>query len=191
MLQKFKVVMVGDLAVGKTSIAGRLLGNDFESSYRATVGATFLSLERTIQNVQCIINLWDTAGQENFRSLLSMYARETQGALIVCDVTREDTFNHIKDWIDFIKDATPSAQLVLLANKIDLVSERVVTPEKLQSFANANSIKYFETSALQGIGYNEAFESLCDDLFLIEKDQNTLEEKDLNSQKDKKTSSCC
>ena len=131
-LDKIKVVMVGDLAVGKTSIAGRLLGNDFESSYRATVGATFLSLERTIQNVQCIINLWDTAGQENFRSLLSMYARETQGALIVCDVTREDTFNHIKDWIDFIKDATPSAQLVLLANKIDLVSERVVTPENFK-----------------------------------------------------------
>ena len=182
-MQKYKVVMVGDLAVGKTAIAGRILGNDFDSSYRATVGATFLSIEKTIKDVPCIINLWDTAGQESFRSLLSMYARDTQGALVVCDISNEESFFHIQDWCNFVRDASPGAEVVILANKVDLSpSKRVVTAEKLQEYSNKHSIPYFETSALQGKGYEEAFDNLCERLYDKE-NSNAQDDLDLNKNK--------
>lgn len=192
-MAQYKIVMVGDPAVGKTAIVGRLLGGDFDSNYQATVGATFLTIQKEIHGEPCNMNLWDTAGQEVFRSLLSMYARDAQGALLVFDVTKTSSFESLDTWVKFVKDAAPNAKIIILANKIDLDTQREISQKMVNEYADKHGFSAYETSAHDGIGYDDAFMRLCELVYDAEHGTQipAKERVDINDSNNDEKKTCC
>lgn len=123
----FKFISVGDTAVGKTSILNRFLTGAFDNHHELTIGVEFGSKIITVNRYRIKLQVWDTAGQEEFRSITRSYYRASAVALVVYDVTRKETFRNARRWIDEIRaEANPSVVLVLIANKIDLTADREV-----------------------------------------------------------------
>ena len=165
----FKIVCVGDGAVGKTSITIRTCHGKFDSEYLLTVGVEFGTKICTIDNNEVRLQIWDTAGQERFRFLQPAYYRGAHGALIVYDVTRKESFNHIPTWIANVVDTLDeSIPTVLVGNKCDLDELRVVTVEEGQLLAEELSTQYkrvipfFEASAKTNQNVEEIFLKLVE-----------------------------
>jgi small GTP-binding protein len=157
-----KVVLLGDSGVGKTALVERVTEDIFQNSHVPTVGAQFVSLELGTAERKCILELWDTAGQEVFRSLVGFYARDAEGAFILFDVTNRQSFESLAGWLDFIRENSPQAILVVFANKIDLAEERTVPREESESFASEKQIVFFEGSAKTGENVRDAFEKVVE-----------------------------
>ncbi|KAH3764124.1 rab family protein [Pelomyxa schiedti] len=160
-----KIVLIGSSGVGKTSVSGRFVNQTFSTEYLATIGASFLSKSITVGDMQVKLQVWDTAGQEKFRSMTPMYYRGAQAAVIVFDVSDSTTFNDVNDWFTDIKThVNGEIAIAVVGNKID-APRRVVTAEQGQMFVAslqyATKIPYFETSAKTGEGIDQLFESLA------------------------------
>ncbi|MGQ4914299.1 MAG: Rab family GTPase [Candidatus Asgardarchaeia archaeon] len=152
----FKVCMLGDEAVGKTSIVLKYTENRFEESYKMTLGADFATKVIKIDNYRVCLSVWDLGGQYRFRELRKHYFKNAAGALLLFDVTRPDTFLHIDRWIqEFYSYA--GGELILLGNKVDLVKERLVPPDAGKMIEKWKGIPYYETSAKTGQNINEVF----------------------------------
>ncbi|CAG5128556.1 unnamed protein product [Candidula unifasciata] len=149
--RKMKVVLVGDLCVGKTSLANVFVSNHFQENYTSTVGANVTA--KTLDNPNVTLQIWDTAGMERFRSLLPHYMRNAECAICVYDMSSRDTFSSIADyWIDYVKAASSEALTkVLVANKCD-----TLTKEGRQ-LAETNNMLFFETSAKHSINVDKMF----------------------------------
>ena len=118
---KFKIIFLGDQGTGKSSILNRFVSDKFDPNYQATIGLDFNSKNVKIDNQDVRLLLYDTAGQEKFRSLIPMYTRDAQIILLVYDVTRKDSFTHIPEWINSLTNVKKEEVIfVLVANKIDL-----------------------------------------------------------------------
>ncbi|KAJ3448158.1 ras-related protein rab-5c [Anaeramoeba flamelloides] len=166
----FKIVVLGESAVGKTSILLRFHKNQFSTQLEPTIGASHV--QKSINMTDCHIQLliWDTAGQEQYHSLAPMYYRGARGALIVYDRTNYKSFERAKDWIKELKSkGSPNVRIVLVGNKIDLETNNVDTSEAL-TYAKENDMLFFETSAKTGEGIQEAFLALVK--LLPKKDEN-------------------
>ncbi|OHT02441.1 Ras-related protein Rab-13 [Tritrichomonas foetus] len=155
----FKVVMVGDSGVGKTALVNRISEGAFVNVHVPTVGSQFITLNLEIENTKIVLELWDTAGQEVYRSLVGFYTREAKGAFLVCDITNKTSFDGLADWITFITDAAPGVKIILFANKIDL-PDRLVSTEMLHEFARSHNLEVFEGSAKTGENTTNAFERM-------------------------------
>jgi small GTP-binding protein len=146
-----KIVVMGDSGVGKTCLLIKYIKGIFQEALSSTLGVEFMSKivqagERRIQ-----LQLWDTSGQEIFRSVTRGYYRGAAGALICFDLTRRETFDHVGRWLHDVRDvARPDVVTFLIGNKNDLVENRAVTTEEADAFADANKMQYYETSALTG-----------------------------------------
>ena len=135
---KFKIIFLGDQGTGKSSILNRFVSDKFDPNYQATIGLDFNSKNVKIDNQDVRLLLYDTAGQEKFRSLIPMYTRDAQIILLVYDVTRKDSFSHIPEWISSLTNVKKEDVIfVLVANKIDL-PEREVTKEEGEQYAQEN-----------------------------------------------------
>ena len=154
-----KVVMIGDPAVGKTSLRNRLLGAAFNPFEPVTVGAGFSRIKVPISNtVNMILQIWDIAGQQSFELVTKTYYDGAKGAILVYDVTRESTFHDLPHWIKKLVEYNRHQKipLVLVANKLDLVDQIEVSPERGRKYATQLSkwlglpVPYFETSAKTG-----------------------------------------
>jgi Ras-related protein Rab-1A len=159
-----KVVILGDGGVGKTASIYRFIENKFKSDYVATVGFSILNKSVQVKNTACNLQLWDMGGQEHFRKLRSNFYKGTYAALLVFDVTNLDSFNNLEKWItEAIDNIGHDVPFILVGNKIDLKTHRIVNKEMMKKRTdNEPSIKaHFETSALTGIGINDAFEKLA------------------------------
>lgn len=156
---KFKIIFLGDQGTGKSSILNRFVSDKFDPNYQATIGLDFNSKNVKIDNQDVRLLIYDTAGQEKFRSLIPMYTRDAQIIILVYDITRKESFTHIPDWINGLTNVKKEEViLVLVANKIDLEEKREVTKEEGEKFAADNNIVIFEeVSAKTGDNFSSLF----------------------------------
>ncbi|PAA64349.1 hypothetical protein BOX15_Mlig011637g1 [Macrostomum lignano] len=161
----FKIVMIGDSAVGKTSVLTRFANNNFSQSFIATIGIDFTMRTIELNGKKVKLQVWDTAGQERFRTITTAYYRGAMGIVLVYDVTDAESFDNIRTWISNIdQHASSDVEKLLLANKCDLVDERAVSVERGEKFAADNQMRFYECSAKTGQGVQEAFTQIARDI---------------------------
>eukprot|EP00457_Paulinella_chromatophora_P012579 gb/GEZN01012797.1/.p1 GENE.gb/GEZN01012797.1/~~gb/GEZN01012797.1/.p1 ORF type:complete len:206 (-),score=42.06 gb/GEZN01012797.1/:438-1028(-) len=161
----FKLVLLGDAAVGKSSSVERFVKDEFFEFQQPTIGAAFLT--QTVALDDCIIKfeIWDTAGQERYRSLAPMYYRGAAAALVVYDITSSDSFAGAKTWIEELqRQGAADIVIGLAGNKSDLDSKREVTIEEGKNYATENGCIFFETSAKTGDNINPIFHAIAQKL---------------------------
>jgi Ras-related protein Rab-1A len=161
----FKLLLIGDSSVGKSSILTQFADQAFISSYISTIGVDFKI--RTIDLDGKIIKLhaWDTSGEERFRTITSSYYRGTHGIIIVYDITDRDSFKHVKYCIKEVeKYASDNVKMLLVGNKCDLESKREVSKQEGKELANEYKIPFLETSAKENSNINETFMSLASEI---------------------------
>jgi small GTP-binding protein len=161
---RFKIVMLGDGAVGKTALTLRFTQNHFESDYKRTIGSDFaikrLQLPERDSNVT--LQVWDLGGQPRFEVVRQGFYRGARGGLLVFDVTRRRTFLNLEQWKEeAFKNTGQPIPLVVVANKVDLADSRVVPTEEGKEYADKNKFLYVESSALSGQNVEQAYETLC------------------------------
>ena len=155
-LLKYKII--GDSAVGKSNLLLRYAHEKFNEDYQATIGIEFGSKNIEIDNEKYRIQIWDTAGQENFKSLTRAYYKNSVCAIIVYDITNKQSFNNINTWIDDCKNQSPKTIFfVLVGNKSDLENKRQVNYNEGLKFAQENNILFFESSAKTGKNVEDIF----------------------------------
>ena len=153
-----KYIIVGDAAVGKSNLLLRYTHGQFREEYQLTIGVEFGSNNVNINDQIFRIQIWDTAGQENFRSITRAYYKNSACALIVYDISRRASFESISSWIEDCKNSSPkSIMMVLVGNKADLEENREVTKEEGQELAEKYGLLFFETSAKSGQNVEEVF----------------------------------
>lgn len=160
----YKLVLLGDTAVGKSCIAMRYVNDDFYEFQEPTIGAAFLSKHINIKNNDTRLDIWDTAGQERYRSLAPMYYRGAQAAIVIYDITMNSSFNGAKSWIKELKSKTTNCYIVLLGNKCDLEKNRRVNNEEVENFCLENNIKHILTSAKTGENVETVFKTIIENL---------------------------
>lgn len=155
-----KIILVGNSGVGKTSLLSSFLGNDFNTNYNCT-----LSVESKTKNLSidaftsANLTIWDTCGQERFRSLTKSYFRDAHGILLVYDISDQKSFDDLDLWLKEIKEGAPEkCSILLVGNKIDL--PRVISSEDANNFAIKNKLQYFEVSCLEGRFIETPFQNL-------------------------------
>ena len=154
----FKFIIVGNAAVGKSNICFRFTKGEFSEKYQATIGLDFSYKNLTIGNKNYRIQVWDTAGQECFKSISRGYYKSSVCALVVYDITNIESFNNILTWIEECQNNGPkSITLVLVGNKSDLENNRVISYEEGEDLANRFNMKFYETSACTGKNIDKLF----------------------------------
>jgi len=154
----FKYIIIGDTGVGKSCLLLQFTDKRFQQVHDLTIGVEFGARMITIDNKQIKLQIWDTAGQESFRSITRSYYRGAAGALLVYDITRRETFNHLTSWLDDARQHSNSNMtIMLIGNKSDLEHRRAVTLEEGQQFANEHNLIFLETSAKTAANVEEAF----------------------------------
>jgi Ras-related protein Rab-2A len=172
----FRIIIVGDTGVGKSCLLLRLSENTFNEQHNVTIGVEFGTKSIKVDNVPIKLQIWDTAGQESFRSITRSFYRRADGVLLVFDATARHTFDNCKFWLEEIRqNSSNDVVIYLLANQIDLVTSgetREVSTEEGKNFVARNNLSgYGETSARNGINVNEAFLQFCELLYSRWKDQ--------------------
>lgn len=162
----FKVVLIGDSAVGKSNLLSRFARNEFHANSKATIGVEFQTQSLKIDGRDVQAQLWDTAGQERFRAVTSAYYRGAVGALIVYDITRKLTFENVARWLDELRMHSDTILVTMLVgNKRDLVDLREVSVEQGTAYAKAEGLMFLETSALDASNVHTAFHSVVKEIY--------------------------
>lgn len=159
-----KVVLIGDESVGKTSMIRRFVLDKFDDRYISTLGTKVTKRNLTIRESTAVYNItfmiWDVMGQKRFEKIQSVAFKNAQGGFIVCDVTKKMSLEHIEVWLELLYRVTRDIPLVFIANKIDLIENRVVDENEVQELAKKYGVPYYFTSAKTGENINKAFFSL-------------------------------
>merc|ERR1711934_247432 len=178
-VNEVKVVLLGDMGVGKSSIALRLVHDQFNANSVTTVGAVCWTKSVSTVNGPVKLQLWDTAGQERYHALAPLYYRGASVAVVVYDITRRDTFSTLKDWVRELKMQGPSNILIAIAgNKADLEDKRDVETSMGKQFASEIGGIFVETSAkTESGGVEELFKKIGEQLPAIPQQQDQQEKK--------------
>jgi len=179
----FKIVLIGDSAVGKTNLLSRFVQNEFSLETKATLGVEFACKSVVADNKTIKVQVWDTAGQERYKAITSAYYRGAVGALLVYDITRMNSFENIAKWLSELRDHTSQELVVMLiGNKSDLQNLRSVSTGEAEAFARENDLYFMETSALNNKNVEGAFNDLIGSIYQVLKKKSVEEygEKDLN-----------
>lgn len=153
-----KMVLIGDTTVGKSSCAVRFSKDEFYDCQQPTIGAAFLTQDVPLDGYTIKFEIWDTAGQERYRSLAPMNYRGAAAALVIYDITLEESFNGAKKWISELQQYRNDDIVIAIAgNKLDLEDEREVPKEEAKQFADENGYIFYETSAKTGENVNNVF----------------------------------
>ncbi|XP_020858883.1 ras-related protein Rab-7b [Phascolarctos cinereus] len=159
-----KLIIIGALGVGKTSLLNQYVHKTFYEDYQTTLGASILSKIIMVDNTTLKLQIWDTGGQERFRSMVSTFYKGSDGCILAFDVTDRDSFHALDTWRgDILQKTVPTEQvfpMVVLGNKIDL-DDREVSQEKALDWCKEKDIPYFEVSAKNDINVEQAFELLA------------------------------
>ena len=166
----FKISIIGDGGVGKTSLIKKFTKGTFEKDYIQTFGAQFSRYDREIEGDLVNLIFWDIAGQDDFKFLHPLFYRESKGCIIVFSLEEndlgEESFNHIENWHNELKKYCSDIPVILFANKVDLVEETSLIKTKIQEVTRElNFLGYFLTSAKTGQGVHEAFNVIIEKLY--------------------------
>jgi Ras-related protein Rab-6A len=157
-IPKYKLIFLGDQSVGKSCILNRFINDSFSEDYQATIGLDFQSKNVQIDNQDIHLLLFDTAGEEKFRSLIPMYTRDANIVLMVYDITCKESLANLSEWLVDLKNLNMDEVIfAVVGNKIDLSDKREVSLEDGQKFAREHNFLFQEVSAKTGEGFSELF----------------------------------
>jgi len=162
----FKVVLIGDSAVGKSQLLARFSRNEFSLESKATIGVEFQT--RTIVEDEKTIKaqIWDTAAQERYRAVTSAYYRGAVGAMLVYDITKQQSFDHVQRWLEELRaHADANIVIMLIGNKSDLVNLQQVDTEIAKEFAQKEGLSFLETSAMESTNVETAFYTVLSEIY--------------------------
>ncbi|KAJ6810545.1 putative ras-related protein RGP1 [Iris pallida] len=164
----FKVVLIGDSAVGKSQLLARFSRNEFSLDSKATIGVEFQTRTLAIDHKTIKAQIWDTAGQERYRAVTSAYYRGAVGAMLVYDMTKRQSFDHVARWLDELRGhADKNIVIMLIGNKSDLGTLRAVPTEDAKEFAERENLFFMETSALESTNVESAFQTVLTEIYRI------------------------
>ena len=164
-INNYKIVVIGDINVGKTSILSRFRYGSFEPSYMPTLGIDFFTKNLFYEDKTIRLILWDTAGEERFRSLIPSYLKNADCIIIVYDITNKESFHSLNHWLRSAKDNTVYETIfIVCGNKIDLKEKRTITNEEINEYIKKNNLIYVECSARNGEGIKELFNTISQNL---------------------------
>ncbi|KAI3718612.1 hypothetical protein L6452_19491 [Arctium lappa] len=207
----FKIVLIGDSAVGKSNLLARFARDEFYPNSKSTIGVEFQTQKIEIKGKEVKAQIWDTAGQERFRAVTSAYYRGAVGALLVYDISRRQTFDSIGRWLNELHTHSDmNVVSILVGNKSDLKDGREVSTDEGKSLAESEGLFFMETSALDSSNVTAAFETVVKEIYNIlsrkvmqsqelKKPEPSLSgsgktvvlEADLNQEKEHKKAGCC
>ena len=165
-IYQFKIILIGDSAVGKTSLINRFMGFEYNENSICTINADFKLKSISIDpSTRAELTVWDTCGQEKFRAMTRQYFKDAHGIVLVFDVNEESSFKGLPLWLKEIKNNCNNSDvsIILVGNKIDL-AQRKITKEDGNKFALKNGLMYIETSSKEGINIDTPFENLANDI---------------------------
>jgi len=191
----FKLVLVGDSGVGKTSLLLRFMDDQFTTSYISTIGVDFRFKRIELDGQVVKLQIWDTAGQERFRTITSAYYRGADGIVMLYDVTSSESFDHVEEWLSEVnRYATPETEKLVVGNKADLEDQRQVSVESGQQLSQQLNIPHFETSAKSNTNVDEAFTLMAEKLLKskkAEKEQRSVQLHLVGGNQSKNKLTCC
>lgn len=159
---QFKLVLLGESSVGKSSLVLRFVKGQFHEFQESTIGAAFLTQTVQIDDTTVKFEIWDTAGQERYHSLAPMYYRGAQAAIVVYDITNKETFHKAQTWIkELQRQANPNIVIALAGNKLDLANKRAVSYEEAKAYADETGLLFMETSAKTAANVMDIFTSIA------------------------------
>ena len=185
----FKIVLIGESGVGKTSIISQFVDQIFEDDLQTSTGGSFSSKTLTFNNGKTIkLEIWDTAGQERYRALTKIFYKNALAAVLVYDITRKQSFEELKNyWIKQIKESAPeNIILAIAANKSDLLDREQVNEDEARNFAKENNALFYETSAKNSIGVNELFIGIGKKFYGLDPDLKLKDDNNENGRSDSK-----
>ena len=158
----FKILLLGDSEVGKSCFLMRYSDNVFVENYITTIGLDYKLKNVKLDSGKTIkVQLWDTAGQDKYRTIAKNYFKGSHGILLLYDITKQSSFNNIREWIqDIREEVSPKAIIFLIGNKIDLADQRKISKEKGIELAEEYKLPFFEASAKSGENVDEVFKAL-------------------------------
>lgn len=159
---QFKLVLLGESSVGKSSLVLRFVKGQFHEFQESTIGAAFLTQTVQIDDTTVKFEIWDTAGQERYHSLAPMYYRGAQAAIVVYDLSNKETFQKAQTWVkELQRQASPSIVIALAGNKLDLAQKRQVSYEEAKAYADECGLLFMETSAKTAANVMDIFTSIA------------------------------
>ena len=188
-----KIILIGDAGVGKSSLFLKYDSNKFLDNYNSTIGIDYIFKNIEKEKFNLRLQIYDTAGQERYRSLIPNYIKNSDGIFLIFDLTKKQTFDSLEKWLGLIKEQKEidKNNLIILGNKLDLVSNREVTDEDIDLFKDKNNFQIFTISAKNKENIDECFEAMID---LIIENMNKDEKVNNNSKKlkgNRKGGNCC
>ncbi|XP_051145362.1 ras-related protein RABA4d-like [Andrographis paniculata] len=164
----FKIVLIGDSSVGKSQLLSRFARNEFSLDSKATIGVEFQTRTVTIDHKTIKAQIWDTAGQERYRAVTSAYYRGAVGAMLVYDITKRQSFDHVARWLEELRShADKNIAIMLVGNKSDLGTLRDVPTEDGKEFAQQENLFFMETSALEATNVEPAFLNVLTEIYRV------------------------
>ena len=171
----FKLLLMGDSQVGKTSLLLNYTEHIFPEEHIATIGVEYKDKYIIKDNYNIRLQIWDTAGQERFRSITKSIYRNANGVLFVYDITNKESFANIKNWIKDLQNVGNDIKGIIVGNKIDLDPERIIDKKDLEEMANKYQMPFIETSAKQNTFVNDAFNLIIDELLKDKTEEQIVE----------------
>ena len=192
-LSEIKIITLGETAVGKSSFIIRYAQDKFSSNYISTLGLDYRQRKIKLEDGREInLRLFDTAGQERYKSISVNLIKKANGILLIYDITNKDSFNSIGKWMESIDEvSSANTKVILVGNKIDMEGERQVTKEEGERRAKEYNIPFYETSCKNGININEVFSRITKEILNKKENIDNSKGEKLNNYKKNKKSTCC
>ena len=164
----FKLVLIGDLGVGKSNLLSRFTRNVINLESKSTNGVEFATRSIQVDGKTIKAQIWDTAGQERYKAITSAYSRGAVGALLVYDIAKQLTYENVESWLREIRDhADANIVIMLVGNKSDLRQLRAVPTDEAKVFAEKNNLSFIETSAVDSTNVETAFHNILKEIYQI------------------------
>ena len=189
----YKILLLGDTTVGKTCFLMRYTDNTFQEVHMSTIGLDYRVKNMQLNTGKIVkVQIWDTAGQDRFRAITKNYYKGANGIILIYDITNQQTFENVKNWITQIKEeANENVCIFLIGNKIDDEENRTVTTEEGKELAKEFSLPFYETSAKTGVNIDSTFSDLINKVDQVYSSLDTHPGGNKISKKTKNNRNCC